>query len=91
METYNDKIAKKSKVELILVSLDAEKDDALTWAKKENFPWPHVQMAEFEKKESELDFKKVKITAVPTYILIDKKGKVVAQGKEAVFKKARIK
>ncbi len=88
MVKYNDKIAKNDKVEFIMVSADGSKEEALTWAKKENFPWPHVQMESYVEKESKLDFKKFEVRGFPTYLLIDAKGKVVAEGKEEVFKKA---
>ena len=50
---------------------------ALNWAKKENFPWPHVLPSV---KNWKFPFMKYRNRYVPQYILLDKEGNKVAEG-----------
>lgn len=83
MRSYNSKIADKKNVEFILFSKDSDAKAALSWAKKEKFPWAHV----LPKKHTSSGLKKYDKPFVPYYVLIDKEGKVLAKGKEKVFAK----
>ena len=84
MDTYNSKIASNDKVELIMASGDQDPKAALGWAKKHTFPWPTVLMKEIQK----AGLAKYRSGFVPHYVLIDKDGKKLAEGKEASLKKA---
>ncbi len=81
MKSYNAQIAKNSDVDMIHIALE-EDSAALKWAKKEQFPWPHIMqnnMGSFLKKY----FKGF----APTYVLVDREGKVLANGKGPIFEK----
>lgn len=85
MAKYNDVIANNDKVEFIHVSLDRDEDAALSWAKKENFPWLHV----LPEKQKRSDLRKYHTSgSVPFYVLVDKDGQVLTKGSNASFKKA---
>ena len=84
METYNNKIASNDKVELLMASADQDTKAALAWAKKHTFPWPTVLM----KKIGKAGLEKYKAGFVPHYVLVDKDGKKLAEGKENCLKKA---
>jgi hypothetical protein len=81
VKSYNDKIAPLKNVELVMMSYDKSSEDALAWAKKESFPWPTVLGDD----KKEVHFGSVEVLSIPTYILFDKDGKVVAKGKEKIF------
>ena len=81
MESYNKKIATNDKVDFIHYSLDRTKEAAAKWAKKENFPWAHV----LADKHTASGLKKYAKNFVPYYMLIDKDGKILAEGAQAVF------
>ena len=83
MKQYNDQVADNPNVEMIHVSLDNDEKAAESWAAKEGFPWPTVMRAKVER--SGLDAYMPQ--GIPNYKLIDKDGKVVAEGKGAVFAK----
>ncbi len=83
MESFNNKIADNDKVEFVHFSLDRSPEAALAWAKKENFPWPHV----LADKHVESGLQKYAKRFVPYYMLIDKDGKILAEGSQAVFDK----
>lgn len=82
MEKYNKLIAKNEKIEMIHVSLDRENDAAISWAKKEKFPW--LTVLPKDAKESGLrqyeqtDF-------VPEYTLVSADGEIVAVGDDEAF------
>lgn len=79
-------MADNSTVEFIHVSLDSDKNAALEWAKKENFPWIHVLPEDVKKS----DLKKYHTSgSVPFYVLVDKDGKPIAKGSQQTFKKAK--
>ena len=81
VESYNKKIAGNSKVELVHFTYDESDEDALKWAKKEKFPWPTI----LKSKQKATDLEKFAGEYVPEYILINKDGKVIANGKEECF------
>lgn len=83
MKSFNKKIANNDKVEFIHFSLDRTTDAALEWAKKEKFPWAHV-LADKHVKSGLQQYAK---RFVPYYMLIDKDGKILAEGSQAVFDK----
>ena len=84
MGTYNSKIAGNDKVELIMASGDQDPKAALKWANQHNFPWPTVMSKDIQK----AGLSKYKFGFVPHYVLIDKDGKKIAEGKEASLRKA---
>lgn len=83
METYNSKIANNDKAELVHVSLDDDKKDAVNWAKSVNFPWPTV----LSNKQRSSGLMQYAGRGVPHYALIDKNGKQLATGKQACLQK----
>lgn len=83
MKSYKEKIAPVSNVELVMMSYDKTKEAALTWAKKESFPWPTVLGDD----KAKVAFGDAEVLGVPTYILFDKHGKELMRGKENIFKK----
>lgn len=85
MAKYNKVIADNQNVEFIHVSLDRDEDAALEWAKKESFPWLHV----LPEKQKRSDLKKFHTSGrVPSYVLVDKDGKLITSGSSQAFKKA---
>jgi len=83
---YNKEVAANENVEFIHASLDQSEDEALEWAKKENFPWLHVM----RKNVLKADLAKFHTSgSVPFYCFVDKDGEVLAQGSEASFAKAK--
>lgn len=90
MEKYNKKIATNDDIEMVMVSLDSTEDKALAWAKKESFPWTIVNGEKFLALEKTLDFQSFEVKAVPTYLLVDENGKLLATEAQEVFKKVGI-
>lgn len=84
METYKNKIAGNDKLELIMASGDQDAKAALAWAKQHSFPWPTVLM----KKIQRAGLAKYRSGFVPHYVLIDKDGRKLAEGKAACLSKA---
>lgn len=85
MKSYQSEIAPKKNVEFILFSKDRNDAAALGWAKKENFPWAHI----LPKQHNRSGLKKYAKSYVPYYMLIDKDGKILAEGKRAVLAKVK--
>ena len=85
MATYNSTIANNDKVELIHVSLDEDRASATKWAKSVKFPWPTV----LPKKQRSSGLMKYAGRGVPHYVLIDKEGKKITEGKHASFEKIK--
>ena len=83
MATYNNNIATNDQAELVHVSMDRCKVSATKWAKAVNFPWPTV----LPKKQRSSGLMKYAGRGVPHYVLIDKEGKRLAEGKAACFQK----
>ena len=83
-EKYTKSIAKNPKVAFIHISQDQQDADAEKWATKEKFPWLTVLPGNFE--GSGL-LKYYTEPVVPFYTMVDGKGKEVAQGADAIFKK----
>ncbi|MDG1357109.1 MAG: thioredoxin-like domain-containing protein [Akkermansiaceae bacterium] len=81
VKSFNKKIATNNKVELIHVSLDRSPQAALAWAKQEKFPWVHV----LPDKYADSGLLKYYKNSVPHYVLIDKGGKILAEGSPAIF------
>lgn len=63
-----------------MLSLDRTKEAALDWAKKENFPWP-TTMNDDSRKISAMKH----VQGVPTYVLLNKEGELLAKGKHAAL------
>lgn len=81
---YNKEIAGNDSIELIHASFDSDDKSAGAWAKKSHFTWPTVMERNLEKAGL------VKYSqGVPTYVVVDANGKVVAEGKDAVSKKIK--
>ena len=91
MVDYNEKIAKKANLEFIMVSLDDQESSAVKWAKKEDFPWPTLLLPQYTKEKKNLGLIDSLGEAVPDYALLDKNGKIIARGKDQVYKLAGIK
>jgi hypothetical protein len=85
VESYNTSIATNPKVEMILLSRDQTEDAATAWAEKVNMPWPTLMMEDTDNKFLE----PYNIKFLPTYLLIDRTGKLVANGKSEVFAKIK--
>ncbi len=85
MKSYNSDIATNDKVEFIHYSLDRTDAAALKWAKKESFPWARILPA----KHGASGLQKYAKNYVPYYMLIDKEGKILAEGAQAVFAKIK--
>lgn len=75
---YNDKI------HMISIASDFIKQDVIRHIKGHQMTWDHI----FENYSSKVITTKYKITAFPTFILLDKKGKILfrGSGKEALWK-----
>lgn len=74
-------------VELIQASQDDDVAAAAGWAKKEAFPWPTVLLADIPKTL----LKDIKIAGVPTYALLDREGKILAQAHDSDTVMAKLK
>jgi len=85
VKSYQSEIAPKENVEFIHFSLDRADAAALAWAKKESFPWAHILPA----KHGASGLQKYAKNFVPYYMLIDKEGKILAEGSQAVFSKVK--
>ena len=85
MKQYNKDILGNDKAELIHASLDSSEDSAEKWAAKAQFPWLTV----LDKDIKRAGLEKFKPRGVPGYILIDKEGNKVAEGKTACFAKIK--
>ena len=82
MKSYNDKIATNPLVDLVLVSRDDSKSDALKWSKQVKFPWPQIMKTDMSK-----FLQKHAGNGVPNYVLMDQSGTILARGKAASFAK----
>jgi len=89
--TYNEQIKKNESIELIMLSVDKDPSDALSWAKKENFPWPTILESEISKHSEKWNFYQEIESIVPFYMLIDGDGNVLATDKKTAFEKADLK
>ena len=85
MSFYKKDIDKKRKVELVQMSQDTKLSDAASWAKKEKFPWPTVL---YQDQESTM-LTKYASRGIPHYILVDRNGKIQAQGFTDVVRKVK--
>lgn len=87
MEKYNSDIAGMDNLELVQISVDKNPAAAITWAKKESFPWPTVLIGD----RATGFLADIKTNAVPTYVLIDNKGKEILRGHGSgpILKKAK--
>ncbi len=70
-------------VEVIQVSADNDDRAAKGWAKKEKFPFAIVMPGD----KARSDLQKYSSGGVPHYVLIDKSGKVLATGYQAMKQK----
>ncbi|MBT8037942.1 MAG: hypothetical protein KJO21_10400 [Verrucomicrobiae bacterium] len=85
MKSYKQEIVPKENVEFIHFSRDRTPAAALVWAKKEKFTWPHI----LPSRHRDSGLQKYAKNFVPYYMLIDKDGKILAEGKQAVFAKVK--
>lgn len=83
-EKYKKNIADNPEVEFIHVSQDFEKAEAEKWAAAAQLPWLTVLPENYEK-TGMLKFYTEAI--MPFYTMVDSKGKEVANGEDAIFKK----
>jgi len=81
---YKEKMANHPSVEMVHISLDFNQKAALAWAVKESFPWPTVLM----EKIRDAGLATLTPQEAPGYKLVTETGQLVAEGKEAVLKKA---
>lgn len=82
MKSYNEKIAPNPDVDIVLISRDDGSREALNWSKQAKFPWPQIM-----KKDTSKFLLKYYGGGVPTYVLIDRTGAILAKGKAASFAK----
>jgi thiol-disulfide isomerase/thioredoxin len=83
VELYNSKIVNDSSLELVHMSADRNQQDLLKWATKEKFPWPTVfpeKVASFKGTPLHMQ-----VSGIPTYFLVSKDGKLLAEGKQNVY------
>jgi len=87
VEKYNSVISSNQNLELVQISVDKSPKAAITWAKKESFPWPTVLIGD----RATGFLADIKTNAVPTYVLIDNKGKEILRGhgSDPILKKAK--
>ena len=83
MELYNAEIVDNAKDELIHASLDTNEDSVEDRAAEAHMPWLTVMNKDLKR----TDLEKLKTGSLPSYILIDKNGNKVAEGKAASFAK----
>lgn len=85
MGKYNDAIAGNDKAEMIHISVDRSDDAAEKWAASAGMPWPIM----LPKKANKSSLKKYAGRGVPHYVLVDKDGKKITEGRGAVFSKLK--
>lgn len=83
MADYKEKFSENKKFEMVHISLEDEGDHE-EWAKAENFPWLTINRDEVDE-----DLKKLGGGYVPSYVMVDLAGNVIAKGKSASFAKLK--
>jgi len=73
VEKYNQELSKIDNLEIIQISKDRHLAKAVKWAKQESLPWPTILMSDISK----TIIANIQQHAVPTYVLVDKKGKEI--------------
>lgn len=85
MSYHKRTVSKKPNVEIVQISADQNVAQAAAWAKKEKFTFPIVLQPD----QPGLQAMKYAGKGIPNYVLIDKKGKVLATGPEECKKKIK--
>ena len=84
VESYQKDVVPNPKVEMIHLSRDRNNAAALKWASKDTLPWPTIMRDQID--ASLLTYYSNRL---PTYILIDREGNKVAEGKGPVWSKLK--
>ena len=84
VESYQKHVVPNPKVEMIHLSRDRNNAAALKWASKDKLPWPTIMRDQID--ASLLTHYSNRL---PTYILIDREGNKVAEGKGPVWSKLK--
>ena len=84
VEAYKRDVATNPKVELIHLSLDLDEQKALSWARKERFPWPTLL-----KNDTGKELLSHHRGGVPAYVLVDRSGNLLASGKREIWDRLR--
>ena len=84
MESYQKDVASNPKVEMIHLSRDRDNAAALKWARKDKLPWPTIM-----RNQIAASLLTHYSNRLPTYILIDREGNKVAEGKGPVWDKIK--
>lgn len=69
VEVYNSKVAKIPGLEVVMCNWDRDDQSMITWAEKENMPWPFLRGEDIIK-----EFKAVAPGGIPRLILVDGEG-----------------
>lgn len=85
MAKYNDVIVSNDNVAFVHMSADRDTKAALKWAKNAKLPWLHVLPEDMTPGLKALHTERY----VPFYTLVDKNGKVLANGQKDTFEKAK--
>jgi len=84
VESYQKDVVPNSKVEMIHLSRDRNNAAALKWASNDKLPWPTIM-----KDGIDAALMTHYSNRVPSYILIDREGNKVAEGKGPVWSKLK--
>jgi hypothetical protein len=74
---------------MVHISLDGSEDMATAWAKQFNQPWPTILREDLDTGQFVSPFFPGGGIPMPSYILVDRKGKEVARGKAAALAAAK--
>lgn len=70
---------------MIHISLDGSEEMATSWAKKFNQPWPTILQKDLDIPQLVTPYFPGGGIRMPSYILVDRTGKKVAEGKAAAL------
>lgn len=73
---YNETKPNNNNFELVLITSDQDEDDMKDYAIKKNMPWPQLEMSKVEKFEKKFDHG---VTGIPSVVVCDLQGKIIAK------------
>mgnify|MGYP000373120689 CR=1 FL=1 len=76
VEFYNEAKPNNNNFELVLISSDQEEDAMEEYAAKKNMPWPQLELSKVEKFSKKFDHG---VTGIPSVVVCDLEGKIVAK------------
>lgn len=76
VEFYNKHKEGNDKFELVLITSDEDEDAMEGYAKDKNMPWPQLKLGKVKKFEKEFDHG---VSGIPTVVVCDLKGEIVAK------------